>query len=916
MLVWTKRIAIGLVGVLALAVFGLWLVLSSSILAGTRGDLTAQVLSKKLGQDVQINGGVSIDLGSILKISVDGAVLPSQTMKDVMLAEMTLLTFDVPLSDLLKGRITLSDVQVDGAKIMLVVDKDGTNSWAQSAAKSLGGKTTDAGSAKTRHPVSYFGGQKVRFSNVGVLYKDAVKGWDLDLSMSSLDMQKKTASAPLDINGTGTLNGEALTLTASFPKQDPFKASLNFSQITMEFDGTPEKGGYEDGYSTAISLKVSKIGQLLDVLKLKKPISGSGQASAVLKVSGKTLSVNDLSALFTLDGGQSLELSGDLGVLGVKTDITIDTKIRLYPKDKRPPPTKNRQDLKLIAVDMAMTANPGGLPQRHMVIETNGFTLDTHGEGPPPISASEVSRTQDGLLRIGKVILRIGPPAASFLVLEGALEDALGLDGLDAKGTLTLPAASLLAPELFQTSEVLGTVAGGFSVKGNIHELGLSDLKVGVTGSDLWTLDVTGSVKNAMTFSDVKLDVAADIPSGANLLSALTLEPVKTGEVKLNAQVSSEGTKWKAGAKILVGKSDLGIEIDFDMTQADPTLRGQIESGLIDIGNLREIIAAALQLGKLKHLEAAASEKNAPDNKKGGETADQAKPQKTESTQTAETSTAPETGPIQNVTLLPLGQAILLSGMDADVDIDLKKIEGEKGITSTKSELVMKGEKATLGPLKFEYGDGRFDVTGVIDLAKDPKSLKVTGSTGGWHFEKILRELKFKKGASGVLYADFDVQGHHTSVQDFLGSASGYATISMRQGSIDTQLLDVAGLGVLPWLFSKHHGKTAPIVCLRAPLHLSDGKVTSKQIVVETDEVQLVVYGDVNLKNKTVDVQGQPRKIGKPLSRSPWPFSVVGPLAKPKIKVKDGPKRLARSDGAKKMPKDRKACVPDILQLK
>ena len=64
-----------------------------------------------------------------------------------------------------------------------------------------------------------------------------------------------------------------------------------------------------------------------------------------------------------------------------------------------------------------------------------------------------------------------------------------------------------------------------------------------------------------------------------------------------------------------------------------------------------------------------------------------------------------------------------------------------------------------------------------------------------------------------------------------------------------------------------------------------------------------------------MDISGQPRKIGEPLSRSPWPFTAKGSMAKPKIKVKDGPRRMKRSDGADTMPAKRKACVPDILQL-
>jgi len=95
-----------------------------------------------------------------------------------------------------------------------------------------------------------------------------------------------------------------------------------------------------------------------------------------------------------------------------------------------------------------------------------------------------------------------------------------------------VPVASLIAPQLLQISDVLGNVSGGFHLSGNLDELGLSDLKATSSGTDLWSLNVTGSIKNVLNFSDVVLSIVADVPSGADLLSALNLEPIKTGPVK------------------------------------------------------------------------------------------------------------------------------------------------------------------------------------------------------------------------------------------------------------------------------------------------------------------------------------------------------------------------------------------------
>lgn len=957
MLPWVKRLTVFVLAVFGLAVVAVWLLVSSSLLATPRGDLTARFLSGKLGQDVLINGGVSVDLGSVLQVRAQGIVLPSETLTDVNLAEIGELQFDVALRDLLKGRLDLSNLQADKAQVSLVADQNGVVSWSMAKPASGDGAATAKSTSASLdgdgpNLAGFLTGNGVRFSETTVLYQDARNGLDLTLIMSSLELSQKEQTGPILLQGKGALNGQEMSLDGSFPKTEPFTVSATFDQMTMNIDGTPGQGGYEAGYSAAIAVDIAELGQLLDALKLQKPVSGKGQVSATFVSAQTSRRIEDLKVDVTLDTGQSLELSGTLGDLGNPDDVSIDTKVRLYAPDNVPPPTRARLDLKLTEVDMQLIAQPGGTPQRAMVIATNGFVLDTSGEGPPPISVSGIMRTPEGLVKLGKAELRIGPPEAPFLILDGSVADALRLEGVDFDAILSIPAATLFGPELFQASDVLGKLSGGFKLIGNMKTLALSALKAGSENTDLWDLNVTGSVANALNFSDVELDISANVPSGAKLLSALRLKPVETGPIKLIQKLSSQGTEWKSITTVSVEKSELSVTANLDLDEEHPTLSGQIESDLIRVKDFRDIVAAAVQFAKLEESERVASSGEAaatttPDESRVIQPLVLKKPDQTAKSETGKSDAevsetgivmqplvlnksgaadaeSPDgeavvptnSGPFRNVTLRPIGQAILLSGMDMNVTIDLRKIDGLQGTTSLKSDLVMKDQKAQLGPLKFEYGGGHFDLTGTVDLADKPDVLKLSGSTGGWDFGKIMHELKFKKSASGIVNGSFDLSGHHASAKKFLASMSGGATISMRNGNIDNQLLDVVGLGVLPWLFSKERGKAVPIVCVLAPLSVSNGRIVAKQAVIETDVVQVVVYGDVDLRHKTLDVTGQPRRIGKPLSRSPWPFTATGPLAKPKISVLGVPRRVRRSDGASTMPAKRKRCVPDILQLK
>ncbi len=864
------------------AVVVAWLFLSSALFSSVRTTFVENLISKKLGQDVLIEDEVRLGLGRQLQVSAAGLVLPGAIKTKANLAAIDKLEFNISARDLWNSKLSLSELSISGVHLNLITDKDGVGNW-QSASQT-GAKAGDPAKPANLSVAGILTDQKIDLTDVAVLYQNDLNGLVLDLQLPELFLKRDTETDVATAVGAGSLNGEKFDLNASIPADDPFQVAVNFEQIAIAAEEVPE----ENGLQVNTTIEVAELGQLLDILKLNRVLEGSGSIGATFKSVDGVARIDDLAVLTELDGGQSLSLTGQIGELGNPEDVSLTTRIRLYPEDAEPAPAASRYDLKLIAVDMVIDSVPGQVPQRQMVIETNGFTLDTSGEGPPPIKFSELSRTPEGALSVGNINLRIGNPADPFIILDGSVEDALQLQGISADGLMDIPASSLISSELLGPDDQLGRFSGNFHLNGDINQLSLTNLDGQTSETELWNLEVHGSVKNVLKFENLDLAIQVEVPSGADLLEALSLERVETGQAIFEIGLASEGTDWDANAKVKVADSVLQIMADLDDATSDPVLQGSIESDLIKIDQIRTIVQAAAQLRKI-----------------GG-------PEPDEEDVIEESG---DTSPLRDVTLKPIGRSILLSGMDMDVDVDLRHIEGAKGISSLQSELTLNENELKAGPLNFEYGGAHFDVSGQMDLSNDAHLLTLTGTAGGWQLDEILHNLNFKKGASGTIYADFSVTGGTDSPKHFANSMNGNATVSMRDGSIETQLLDLAGLGILPWVFTKEKQKVAPIICLRAPISISNGNISTKQTTLETDHVQVVVFGGVNVAGKVLDLNLQPRKIGEPLSKSPWPVTLKGPLAKPKIKVKDGPKRLKRSDGADKMPAKRKLCVPDILQL-
>ncbi|WP_164658946.1 AsmA family protein [Tropicibacter sp. Alg240-R139] len=876
-MVLAKRLAIVAVSIAVVLVFLVWLLLFSAVLAEPRGDIAARFLSEHFGDTLKIGGSVELALDPGLRVFARDVSVSGDPERTSPPLEIAKISAEIELRGLLARQMRLSNIQIDGAQLSMIEGASGKSAQQTTGHIDLpflkkGDETTNTNwkvEVTDRH---------VHFSNAEILYKNTVSGIDLDWQMSSMELTQDSSSASWVFDGKGALNKQALTVSGSISKDQSVSLVLSSNEMNLKIDGTPAPAGFSEGFTSNISAEFEKLAPLLDILRLEKTISGKGSVSAIFTASPQKRSLDDLKVQVTLDGGESLELTGDFGELKDLNDASLKMDISLYPPDAMPPPAKLRRDLKLTGFEMVVTAQPDGLPLRHMKVQTNGFTLNTHGKGPPPITVSNIKVTPDGLLDLGKVDLRIGPPGSYVLVFDGSIGDALRVADLDFEATVTLP-LNVLGTGQRQNSDGLGKIVGGFHLKGDSTSLMLSDLNVKVQYTNLISLAATASAGNILSLSDLALDVSADVPSGAKLLSALEHSSVATGEIRFDAKLTSDGSKWQSNASFSIAQSDLELSLNADTKQPNPHLDGHIVSKVIRLEDIRHLIAAVREISPSE-----------PSHNK--------------------------TKLFTDVTLEPLTTEILSSGLNIDVQVDLKKIDGVAGTSAIKTEFVMKDEKAQMGPVKFEYDGGKIDVTGFVDVAKHPDILTLKGTADGWNFGTILQELNMKMRGSGILNASLNLSGTHKSISEFLRTMSGDLLVSMQNGRIHTRMVDLAGLGILPWLFSDDHGKVTPITCLRAPLRLNEGKITINEAALETSKVQLVANGNVNLRNETLDVTGEPRPIGKPLTRSPWPFVVSGSLKHPKLGLKKGSHRQKRSDGASTMPKHRKPCIADILQLR
>ncbi|MEP2531706.1 AsmA-like C-terminal region-containing protein [Shimia sp.] len=875
-----------------------WLVLASPVFSSVRKSMVETLLSNQIGQAFEISGDVRITPRRIARLHISEAQIPSTTIDGVILAELGLLELDLDLPAILAGRIGLDNLVIDGLQTKLITTQDGTTSWVKSqATPDKPEAETEKGEENEGSILTFLSTKTITFTNLGLLIENQTSGFTFDFALGNAQLEQQEGGQLATFKGKGTVNEEEFELTGNYPRDAPFTHNVSFGQIELTFNGEtiPETEG--GGYFAQLELDTGEIGEIFDIFGLKRSIEGNGDLSARITRQQGLLAVEGLSSRFDLSEGQEINISGDIGNVHTRENVDVRIDARLHPEGAPPAKAESLKDLKLAGINTRIVSDADGLEFDELIILTNAFEQGLDRVGP--ITIGKLYRSPDETLGVREITLQVGPLEDPYVTAAGSVGDVFKFKDVSFDGTLSGPSSLLLKALSEEDAARFGRVSAEFAISDASGALGLEQLSARAEDTDLWSFEADVSAEDVAKLGKVIASLNFGISDPETFLTALQVDPVKVGALDLALDVKTEGPDIDFAAAFKAGGSDISTNVSFDLSQDINVIRGAIESGRMQLADIRDGTKAIVAISKSN--DARKSEE--PEEKAEEPAPDDGKP------------------PLQPLVLKDEEQGLLspkriLTKTDLDISVELKEFVGDKGVSSMSSRLVADQGQIEAGPMELHYGNGFFKVHADMDAVNNPELLNIDGATSGWDFGNILDAVGLGIQASGTLGASFDVSGNITSGKQFARSLAGSASVNMGNGKIATSLLELAGLGVFPWLFSQERsaGETE-IVCVRAPVRINAGRVGFDQVVVETRSVQLVARGEVNWVGDTISVRAEPRRVGKPLSRSAWPISVSGKLSDPKFKPDVGGSRSKRADGADQMPDDRKPCVPDIFQL-
>jgi uncharacterized protein involved in outer membrane biogenesis len=201
------------------------------------------------------------------------------------------------------------------------------------------------------------------------------------------------------------------------------------------------------------------------------------------------------------------------------------------------------------------------------------------------------------------------------------------------------------------------------------------------------------------------------------------------------------------------------------------------------------------------------------------------------------------------------------------IDITELGLPKRKPIENLQATLQLDGSAIDIPNLRFQIGKGSADLQ--MSLSKTNTAnptLAAKGVTKDFTLEDLLARLDpSSKVSGGGMKLAFDVKTSGNSLHQFAANSSGKIQLSINQARMGTNFLNDAGDFIVTLLDSMNplRKKTSDTVleCAVAYLPINNGLINIANTVgLETDRLDAVLAGSINLKTEAVNLTIDPRE--------------------------------------------------------
>lgn len=865
-----KRLALivsgGVVGVFLLAVAASWIVLQSGMFSQLRKNIISDLLTEQIGQPFVVEGDVRVQLNMRSRIIFEQARIPSENMPGVNLVRLAHGAFSLDVDELWRGKIELHNITVSDLEVTLLTDAGDLTSWTKMEENWLSDDEADTDGTL----FGFLYDKRVNFSDVRLNWENHTSGFEFLFNLSSFLLDYRGLNEPVLLSSHGTLNGQLFDVTGTFPRTSDFDLSAKFGDQTISVDGRAFHDRVADGFEAELEMTSPSMSGLLALLGLYEVFDGTARLTTNITHVPGSIELGDTMLTAVTDYGTSIEIAGKFANVLKLDGLDMDIDLVLDPEDAEISPATGLSDFILLRIKANAASENGNFDLRKIEAFTNSFETDFNRLGPAKVG--RVYRTEEGLLELTGIEIQSGDIDDPFFVATGQVLDLLDLSKLAFEGTLKGHADMVFEDLDPEAVEAFGEVTAEFRFSDASGEIALERFSARSAGSELWQLSGDLEVRDVTNMTDMDLSLEVAVADGSTLLRALDLTPIDTGPMRVTLESTGSGTDLVADLALALGGSELSVAVTHRETAHKNVVRGALESPEIDLDRLLKLGRAVVDI-----LQRREDDRDAVDLRD-----DPRVP-------------LPLVLPPDGREVLPLvidesedDRLIrrFLRRLDIDFEVHIAALTGSKNFSGLDSRIVMNRGQLVAGPVEARADGARFRVDAKANLMLEPDVIRFSGDMAGWRFNRLVTILGLDMDATGTVNGRFDLAMRPLDEGKLINKLTGWARLDMRNGKIASTLIDLAGLGVFPWLFSNELQKGySNITCLVAPFNIRKGLFSSNNIVLETKSVQMVVRGNVDLRRDRIAIRAEPRPIDRPLARSAWPIEVTGKLSEPEMSL-------------------------------
>ena len=456
------------------------------------------------------------------------------------------------------------------------------------------------------------------------------------------------------------------------------------------------------------------------------------------------------------------------------------------------------------------------------------------------------------------------PEIGALLVDTGALTYLAKAQGADLRTQFSLAAESSAdLPLSFRvTGKWKGQLLRADGRAGGVLRLtqdlqGRFPLEVTVaTGST--RLNASGTVTDLAKLSAV--DARFDL-QGNNLEELYKLAGVvlpSTPPYKLRGNLRKENARWDASElQGTLGRTDLRGALAFDQAQTVPRLTGKLQSKLLDFADLAPVVGVPAGASN-----AANSKKRAPADRK---------------------SPSSQPGKVLPDTRLDIPR---LNAMHADVTYAAERIVRAPSLPLDRGSVHVKLDNGVLqlDPVSLGVAGGTVAGSIRVDSNNAPASLATRLDVRGLQLNRLFPAIENNKSSLGRLSGQIDFNGRGQSTAQMLASASGDVSVLMGRGQFSNLLLELIGLdGAEILKFLVRGDETVQVRCAVAAFDIKQGLMTSRAIVLDTDDTVVRGNGTISLADEKLSIRLEPEPKDVSILSLRSPLQIGGTFASPTV---------------------------------